>query len=120
MVFLNCRSTKGAFMCPKGLPKSLKSHAYIGKQGEKLDDALIELRLADACSNFANRRFREGLSPTICDLLDKIFQHRLVHFGDNDEHIVNIPETILLSGIKELIKQESSSQNSKCVFLLPH
>jgi len=120
--FLNSRSTDGTFTCPGGLPKSLKSHAYvdnlgrtrmdltkfikikIGKQGEKLDDALIEVRLADACSNFANRRFREGLPPDICDLLDKIFQHRLIHFGDNDEHIANVPETIRFSGIKELIK----------------
>jgi len=120
--FLNCRSVEGAFTCPGGLPKSLKSYAYvddfgkaradltkfikikIGKQGEKLDDALIEVRLADACSNFANRRFREGLSPAICDLLDKIFQHRLVHFGNDDEHIANVPETIRLNGIKELIK----------------
>jgi hypothetical protein len=137
--FLNCRSAEGAFTCPGGLPKSLKSHTHvdnlgktradltkfikikIGKQGEKLDDRLIELRLADACSNFANRRFREGLSPAICDLLDKIFQHRLVHFGDNDELIANVPETIRLSGIKRVDKVRiSPSKNFECISLPPN
>src|SRR5689334_5950257 len=63
--FLNCRSAAGAFTCPKDFPKNLQSFTWlddqgkkrfnitkfikikIGKQGEKLDDTLVELRLAD-------------------------------------------------------------------------
>lgn len=108
--FLNCRAVDGIFSFSAGVPKSMEKYIQsikqgkimdltpvikivVGKQGEKLDDKFIELRLADVISNFMNRRFKGELPDDVCNILNKIVGDvRTVYFGETLEHHVTIPE----------------------------
>jgi hypothetical protein len=110
--FLNCRSVDGVFSFSDGEPKTMGKYIRsgnhrktidltslinieVGKQGDKLDNKFVELRLADIICNFMNRRFKGELPPDVCILLDKIVGNvRTVHFGDTPEYQANIPESV--------------------------
>ncbi len=124
--FLNCRAADGVFSFSDGEPKTMGTYIrsddqvktidltsliriIVGKQGEKLDDKLVELRLADIICNFMNRRFKGELVLDVCNLLDKIVGDvRAVYFGDILEHRVNIPE-LARAGLATLKLTHSTS-----------